>query len=401
MERRRLAPSVACVLVAVGGTGNAFLEADILAANVRLTAISVGVGLSLLCLPLAFVLWRRPVSAVANSLTGLVFALSTLWSQAFHPAYDWSFAQYSALYGFFFFAPPLFFRWFLTLWSLAFIACHWIVSSRISAVPNLGSLGNVTVSVTVSAAIAGLAYYFRSADRAFREVTMRRFAPLGLHAARLVHDLKGLVATPRFYMRLLDEKLGNHTDSSVVQGLKSLSEDFENMNRMIVELNGIASLRGTLSPATIAIDEAVKSVVTVLGHRVRGVKIVCDCDFMVCMDPGLLRSILLNLFINSLDAFRRPREEFPEIHLLGRRGSLTVLDNGGGFPPLALQRLNAGLWHASEDQGSALGLWFVIDGMKSIGGRARFRNDSHRACVDLSFPRRVVRPLSENLQEKA
>jgi nitrogen fixation/metabolism regulation signal transduction histidine kinase len=100
----------------------------------------------------------------------------------------------------------------------------------------------------------------------------------------------------------------------------------------------------------------------------------------------------LNILMNSVEAFKEQKLRDRKIEIRISESTITFCDNAGGFEQPVLKNISQGKFVSTRAGGSGLGLLFVFDGMKKIGGKGRALNADGGACVELQFPNGVIRP---------
>lgn len=107
-----------------------------------------------------------------------------------------------------------------------------------------------------------------------------------------------------------------------------------------------------------------------------------------------MTSLLMNLILNSIDAFKENQTLVSTITIEFKNGVLSVQDNGGGISKKVLERIGRQLFISNRENGNGLGLLFISDEMSKVGGHATFSNTAQGACVQLSFPKKLVVPTT-------
>jgi signal transduction histidine kinase len=395
MNRNRLGVVVVLAVFWVLGTLILVSELPLIPPAQRVIYASVKLFLIWGTLPLAIRLWRDPTCVWANTLIGVDFAIYTCFAQFYRPMYYFAFSQLGFAYSFIFSVPKKIIRVLFTVWVLAYLAVLWLTWDRYIILMREPQYADIVTTVVAFAFVSIVSHTYFTSDRMFREVALSRFSRLGLQAGRLIHDLKGLTSTPRLYADLVTERLAARgiSDAQLTDALNALGSDLENLNRIVIELNQLTTV--TASEAKdFNFDDAFESVKSILGNRLRNVTLRCDVQVRLHSDQSVLSSILLNIVLNSLDSFKDKKTGVPEIRLSVRERRIFVEDNGGGIAPEVIRNLSMDKISSTKSKGSGLGLWFVIDGMQNLGGKAKIYNVSGGACVELIFPRKTILPFS-------
>jgi signal transduction histidine kinase len=247
-------------------------------------------------LPLAFWLWRSPMSVWGNVLVGINFAGYTVFCALYRPNYYYVFAELGFAISFVFSIPKRHFRSLIVVWSLAFVTVMRLTWEQQVAAMRSTAYSDIVLAIFAFALIALISHTYFTADRMFRETALARFSRMGLQASRLIHDLKGLTASPKLYAEMITERLADKADPHLTQALEALSRDLENLNRIVVELNQLT----TVAPNKIEdfnFSEVLDSTRAILGGRLRNVRLESSVCARIHSDSSMLSSILLNLFL--------------------------------------------------------------------------------------------------------
>jgi signal transduction histidine kinase len=355
----------------------------------RLLFVVTRVALIVSAIPLVAWLRRSARSPWAHSLVGVNFALFTLQGQWFRPFYFFAFFQLVAALSFFFVVPSKVFRWLLpTWWTLFSAVVWWRWDAHLQAMSH-PVFSEMLMATSSAAVIAGLHFWFFTHDRAAREEAIERFGRAGMQSARLVHDLKGLTSAPRMYAQLLAERLRGTPDPVVSEALTGLATDLEAFSRIMLELNRLSSMQDR-DPTEFSQRDLMQVVTLVVGSRLSGTRVLCVGQARYRTDRGVFVSILLNLTLNALEAFKRGSVVDREIRLESEGQRLVFLDNGGGFDPEVIEAFREQRFGNGASNGSGLGLWFVLDGVRGLGGKVTISNVGKWARVEMELPRRSV-----------
>jgi signal transduction histidine kinase/GNAT superfamily N-acetyltransferase len=302
-----------------------------------------------------------------------MFMAYTIQGQWFRPMYFVAFMQLSTAYAFLFSVPKRIFRVILPLWSVLFLSAAFLKWDDFLQQRRNLAFSDFILYVIITAGIGWVIHAFFIADRVFREQALAKFGRIGLQSARLVHDLKGLTGAPKLYAGILQEKLKGMSDPTISEALVALSQDVNTISEILVEMNQMASLKGT-ELSSFSFEEAWSTVRLILNSRLRDIRVSYPIQLEMHSDKSVLRSVLLNLMLNSLDSFRRNRTESPEIRIEREGSSLIFSDNSGGFSAEVLKSFSKVGSAAGEAHGSGLGLWLIAEAMQALGGKLFLKN---------------------------
>lgn len=242
-----------------------------------------------------------------------------------------------------------------------------------------------------SSAIALLANYFFTADRTYREETIRKFGLIGIQSTALVHDIKGLMATPRLYSQILIERLSKHPDAEAAQAVEILNDSLEQFNQVMIELNRMSTLH-IQEKEDFLLSQVLQDVSEALSLERKNIQLLSPQDLKIHAEKAHFKSIVFNIILNSLQSFRRNNTPQPQIQVLTNdKRQIIFSDNAGGFQKDILERLNKGTIGSHQASGTGLGTYLILDSMKSLGGAALFQNATQGAEVVLSFPKQVLK----------
>jgi signal transduction histidine kinase len=339
----------------------------------------------------AFWSWRNYASIWLNLFVGIYLMYYTLLGQWYRPLYIGSLMQLSILYAFVFSPPKWIFRSVMVVWLVAYLFVLNLRWARFQEQIQHLQYSDFLFMCLGVWIVAFICHSYFTTDRIFREKALSRFSRIGFQSARLIHDLKGLTAAPKLYSELLKNDLNPTSSLRSQDVLNALSLDLENINRVIVEMNQLSSFKNEAVFTDFHFSEIVQAVQTLLGNRLKGIEIHNSVQLRIKADKGIFTSLVLNLVLNSLESFKIEQTSHPTITFRAEKHKISISDNGGGFSTEVLKGLADRNFVTEKHFGSGLGLWMVLDGMESIGGRAQFsNNDDKGACVLLTFPKRCI-----------
>jgi signal transduction histidine kinase len=324
----------------------------------------------------------KPYGTWPNLMVGIHVVVSNMHGQYFSPWYVFSYLQMILAYSFLFPVPRKPFNILLVVGTTAFLAVSlyrynmvfkWMYESRPADL----------VTSTVSAAvIAWICHNFFTADRTYREELLRKFGLIGVQAATIVHDIKNMLSAPRLYTDLLKQKIpqNNPELSSLVE---SLEKQLLNINRAVTGLNQVVALQDQ-KKEEFSIRDAVHEVGDTLSLQSRNIELLIRGELRMITEKALVKSILFNIMMNSVHAFRRNKIAQPVIRVFCDGETFVVSDNAGGFPEEILKSIAAYRFDAFD--GTGMGLFLVWNGVQTLGGRVYFSNGIDGAQVKISVP---------------
>ena len=237
-------------------------------------------------------------------------------------------------------------------------------------------------------------------------VSAQRAQAWGEVARRLAHEIKNpltpiQLSAERLEMKLLS-KLAAPDQAMLTKSVKTIVDQVEAMKRLVNEFRDYARLPAAeLKP--LDLNALVQEVLNLYEPGHSHVPVQADLDPLcppILGDAQQLRQVLHNLVQNAQDATEQAMQASAgatmapvilttRFSTASRRVSLTVADQGAGFPPHILQRAFEP-YVTTKDRGTGLGLAVVKKIADEHGARITLNNreqDGHSvgAQVSLSF----------------
>jgi two-component system NtrC family sensor kinase len=141
----------------------------------------------------------------------------------------------------------------------------------------------------------------------------------------------------------------------------------------------------------VSIRESVESVLTILGHRLRGridVKLELEAPDLLECYPGPLNQALLNVVANAIEAIEGKGSVSIRTSTGGGSYHIAIRDTGAGIPPQLLDRILEPFFTTKEPgAGTGLGLSITYSIMQKHGGTLTFECPPDGGTITtLSFP---------------
>lgn len=248
--------------------------------------------------------------------------------------------------------------------------------------------------------VVGLAsvslWYLGSHSRALREaIVLARLeheSELGLLVAGLAHEIRNPLHAIRLNLHALRRSHdGLEMDRAEVLALiRESNREIDQIDGLMRELLGFATPE---RPSEKSIDvvgevdatlsflkqEFVRADINVVTHYPSG-------PAWVRMDPGRLRQVLLNLFINAQEAVKKSGTVSVEVERRAGAVNIAVQDDGPGIPPDELDRLFEPFYSTRSD-GCGLGLTLTRRFVEEAHGTVRCEEpNGHGARFVVSLP---------------
>ncbi len=226
--------------------------------------------------------------------------------------------------------------------------------------------------------------------RKARESLVRneRMAALGMLAAAVAHEIRNPLTSIRMTIEMLDEeRLG--PDGSEAKRIL-LNE----LDRLNIQLDSLLAFAGRSKPApapanvNALISDTLRLLARQLEHAHVNVKAELARDMRkVPLDAGRIKQVLLNLFMNAVQAM--PRGGTLAVRTLhsGEEVVVEVEDSGVGIPESDREKV-FGPFFTTKEAGGGLGLAISKRIMEDHGGTISFESRPGRTVFRISLPAR-------------
>lgn len=231
-----------------------------------------------------------------------------------------------------------------------------------------------------------LTYHFFIKARDYQLNAEKRFSLVGRHAARVAHDLKGMLAAPVLLMESVKQAdSGNSQSKEVKENIEMISRQINKIHDSLLELSRLCSL-DQLPKTKFDLRDAVDGVKNLYLKRIDNVNINIKGDLNFYCDRSFLTSILSNLLSNSLNQFKLRQILNPKIDIsviVNDSVCIVFEDNGGGYSSEALTMVNSNIPYSIS--GTGIGTQLVRDCVAKLDGRVVFENGLLGARVMIQF----------------
>jgi signal transduction histidine kinase len=324
----------------------------------------------------------NPYGLWPNVAVGIHVVVANMHGQYFSPWYAFSYVEMILAYSFLFPVPRRAFNILLVLGTSAFLMVSvyryedvfkWMYESQ--------PLDLITTIVS-AAVVAWMCHNFFTADRTYRQELVRKFGIIGVQAATIVHDIKSMLAAPRLYTDLLKQKIPQD-DPELGLLVDGLEKQLLNINRAVTGLNQVVALQDQ-KKEEFSIRDIVGEVGETLSLQSRNIELQTRGDLRMISEKALVKSILFNIMMNAIHAFRRNKIANPVIRVFCDEDAFVISDNAGGFPEEILKSIAN--YRFDSFDGTGMGLFLVWNGVQTLGGRVYFSNGIDGAQIKISVP---------------
>lgn len=217
-----------------------------------------------------------------------------------------------------------------------------------------------------------------------------RMAELGRLAAGIIHEIN----TPLSVIAAASQMIlcENHLPESVMEMVERIHLEVRRLSHLT---RGILSFSREESPeGETDVNLVVLEVISFLKYEIlkRSVTVIEDLDpHLPPLDgnPNLLKQILLNLIVNSLQAIDHNGRIFIATALDDEDMiRITIRDTGAGIPSSAIEKIFDPFFSTKEsEEGTGLGLFVTKNNIEKLGGRIIVESkEGLGACFTVLFP---------------
>jgi hypothetical protein len=228
-------------------------------------------------------------------------------------------------------------------------------------------------------------------------------------AAELVHEVKNPLAAIHLHLQLLEgyaDEIGEaDIREKILQKVRIIKKEILGLNYTLQEFIRYIKPERFERARDVDLNRVILDVIELLKPQAAHGQISVRFDpgpFVQSegLDPSFLKQILLNLILNSIQAFANFNEgdEKKILIVTGMEhsgGFIRVMDNGPGMTPEVQDRIFEPFFTTKKD-GSGLGLAIVKKMMTGMGGRIEVRSaPGHGTEITLLFEGSSGRYLTE------
>lgn len=231
---------------------------------------------------------------------------------------------------------------------------------------------------------------------------------LGLVISSISHGIKGLLTSLDGGIYLVNSGLAKNNQERFKQGWQMVERNIARIRRMVLDLLYYAKDRVPEWESIRALD-VVGEVCEVVRNQAQelGVELECRLDPAtgeLDADPKAIRSLLINLVENALDACRLDQKKRKHEVRLGLKGDadhvvFEVIDNGIGMDQETRERAFSLFFSSKGGNGTGLGLFISNKIVQAHGGKIELQSELNEGTrMMVKIPRRRAMPSPEGVR---
>lgn len=201
-------------------------------------------------------------------------------------------------------------------------------------------------------------------------------------AAGLVHEVKNPLAAMHMHLQLLEGYIAEVTEADLrdkmEQKVTIIKREITNLNQSLQDFIRLIRTEKGSELETANFNQVIEDVVSFLEPQAKREQVELsfragEVASEVKVDRSFVRQIVMNLVLNSIQAFEkseRPPHERKILVTTGTKGPyafVRVADNGPGIPEDLQQRI-FDPFYSTKEKGSGLGLALVQRMIAAMGG---------------------------------
>lgn len=220
---------------------------------------------------------------------------------------------------------------------------------------------------------------------------MERYMGLGSLAAGLHHEIKNPLAALSLHVQLLEEQLGEDDSSQEVnQLLGVIINEVHRIGGVLEGFRDFASI-DRLNVSSVNLPGLVRHLVDVFRPSAEKQQVVIDIQIAddsipeVMADRVRLEQVLLNLFVNAVEAMPEGGRLTVKVFASGDTAFITVTDTGVGIPADLHDRV-FDAYFTTKGSGTGLGLALCDKIMRQHDGNILFESGEAGTTFEMTLP---------------
>jgi len=215
-----------------------------------------------------------------------------------------------------------------------------------------------------------------------------KMVAIGQMAAGIAHEIGNPLASLSSVVQYLRRKLGTHEEKEQLLLIEYQVNRISSILRRMLSLSRPATLEYKWTDINELIDNTLSLVKFDKRMQSITVKNALACDLpMVWLNPQLFEQVLLNIFINAMDAMEPKQSQ--EEHVLeittefkDTKIEIRVRDTGVGMSPQVAKRAFESFFTTKEiGKGTGLGLFISYNLVSEIGGTIKLKSEQGKGTT--------------------
>ncbi len=199
----------------------------------------------------------------------------------------------------------------------------------------------------------------------------QRLASVGRLAAGVAHEIRNPLSSIKGFATYFKERYPDAPQDQETANI--MIAEVDRLNRVVGQLLEFAK-PASISPRRTSLPDLVESSVRLVEQRAREKQITIKTQIftgidLAMVDPDRISQVLLNLYLNAIEAMEPGGELKVELSADGdgKRLGFQVIDNGCGIPAEHLSRI-FDPYFTTRSSGTGLGLAIAHNIMEAMGG---------------------------------
>lgn len=212
-------------------------------------------------------------------------------------------------------------------------------------------------------------------------IKKEKMQALGQLAAGIAHELRNPLTSIKAFVELIPDKFDNHKFREEVS--RFVPAEINRLNKLLTNLLDYARPQ-VPHKENISVEDLLDSVIPLFQVQwdKKGIRCIREIpsDLYVFADYGQMKQVLVNLFLNAMDAIGQNGTIRISVKEKGSQVSLFIEDSGKGIPADKIDFIFDPFFTDKKD-GTGLGLPLSLQYMKENDGDLQIRSQSGRGTV--------------------